>query len=215
MNLLGKYGDFETDSDSDGFADGWSKGYSYLNGELSSGKVVIGNKSQHTWVAPNAGTYNQIRTLYNALQAGNKYFLSLWFYPSITPGYASAIAPGTPNESWGFEGSKTAGQFNKNYTSGISPYNTVLHIAYGLESPSSQQFDIWIDGAMLVNLTEMGQLPPPLKEYFNNVPSTWADLATESDITAIDGKKQSGNAWLNDLLPYVNGVGTLGYAWGV
>jgi len=73
----------------------------------------------------------------------------------------------------------------------------------------------WLDGAMLVNLTLMGVLPPPLKEYFNNVPSTWADLATSADIEAIDGKKQSGNAWLNDLLPYVNGVGTLGYAWGV
>jgi len=71
------------------------------------------------------------------------------------------------------------------------------------------------DDIIAVNLTEMGQLPPPLKEYFNNVPSTWADLATGSNITAIDGKVQSGNAWLNDLLPYVNGVGTLGYAWGV
>ena len=67
---------------------------------------------------------------------------------------------------------------------------------------------------MVIDLTAMGTLPPPLKEYFNNVPSTWADLATSSDIEAIDGKKQSGNAWLNDLLPYVNGVGTLGYAWG-
>ena len=45
-----------------------------------------------------------------------------------------------------------------------------------------------MDNVIVVNLTHMGVLPPQLKEYFNNVPSTWADLATSSNITAIDGK---------------------------
>ena len=115
--------------------------------------------------------------------------------------------------NYSLEGSVVLNQFNKNYTTFTGIPGTLVIIYQTTDS--SAKFETWLDGAMLVNLTRMGVLPPPLKEYFNNAVSNWADLATGSDITAIDGKKQSGNAWLNDLLPYVNGVGTLGYAWGV
>ena len=71
--------------------------------------------------------------------------------------------------------------------------------------------EINIDGAMVVDLTNMGNLPAPLRKFFNN-PSytTWASLATTSNITA-DGRTQTGEAWLSELLPFVDSVATVGW----
>ena len=129
----------------------------------------------------------------------------------VQPFFATTWSPETDKRR--LYGSYTAGRFNKLYSTTVPNYDGYVSLQFVTQSGTTA--DVYIDGVMSVNLTAMGTLPPPLKEYFNNVPSTWADLATDSNITAIDGKVQSGDAWLNDLLPYVNGVGTLGYAWGV
>ena len=214
VNLLGKYGDFEMDSNSDGLADGWGKTYADTNVELSPDKVVIGNKSQHMWINTGASSLYAELFINAGIQNNVTYFASLWAYLTRTPYFPQFMLPGSPFMWATMSGSMVPNRFNKHFAS-FTPTtaNGIFHFYYSMPD-SNERFDVWVDGLMLVNLTRMGVLPPPLKEYFNNVPSTWADLATASNITAIDGKVQSGNAWLNDLLPYVNGVGTLGYAWG-
>ena len=216
VNLLGKYGDFENDADADGYADGWSREYWYVNAELSTEKVVIGSKSQHLWIEAGGDITKrgQIRYDYQFTQ-NNVYFVSVWMYSNSNLETYNIIMAGTPaSQRVVLQGNKTINQFNKHYTSfTVANTGTAFLFEYCTATPTVR-FDFWLDGAMIVDLTRMGVLPPPLKEYFNNVPSTWADLATASNITAIDGKVQSGNAWLNELLPYVNGVATLGYAWG-
>jgi len=71
--------------------------------------------------------------------------------------------------------------------------------------------EINIDGAMVVDLTNMGDLPVPLRRFFNNTSyTTWASLATTSNITA-GGRTQTGEAWLSELLPFVDSVATVGW----
>jgi len=217
VNLLGKYGDFENDADANGYADGWTQ-YRPSVASLSSTKTVIGSKSQYL-LAQDIDLGNSLTGTYSAFPVftvNQAYFVSLWVY-STKPlykaeGYSYKV---DSVQRCTLYGDKTPNQFNRHYGS-LIPTNGAGPILFFYKADNEySDFELWLDGAMLVNLTHMGILPPPLKEYFNNVPSTWADLATASNITAIDGKVQSGNAWLNDLLPYVNGVGTLGYAWGV
>ena len=69
--------------------------------------------------------------------------------------------------------------------------------------------EINIDGVMVVDLTNMGNLPAPLKKFFNNSSyTTWASLATTSNIT-VGGRTQTGEAWLSELLPFVDSVATV------
>jgi len=71
--------------------------------------------------------------------------------------------------------------------------------------------EINVDGAMVVDLTNMGNLPAPLRKFFSNSSyTTWASLATTSNITA-DGRTQTGEAWLSELLPFVDSVATVGW----
>ena len=62
-----------------------------------------------------------------------------------------------------------------------------------------------------MDLTNMGDLPVPLRRFFNNTSyTTWASLATTSNITA-GGRTQTGEAWLSELLPFVDSVATVGW----
>ena len=210
VNLLGKYGDFETGSD--GWADGWSKHFSEMQGELATDKVVTGSKSQHMWESTTRSLI--ILGPSGIFKVGNTHFISFWGYYSTGINNIVVVYSYSPWRETPAAGDRIANRWNKYYTGITASYTGRIGIVFNRQT-NDIQIDAWVDGCMVIDLTAMGTLPPPLKEYFNNVPSTWADLATSSDIEAIDGKKQSGNAWLNDLLPYVNGVGTLGYAWGV
>ena len=213
VNLLGKYGDFEVDSDSDGWADGWIENYPEMQGELATDKVVTGSKSQHMWESTTRDLV--INGPSGIFKVGNTHFISFWGYYSTGINDIVVAYSYWPWQQTPIAGDRIANRWNKyyNYT-GITASNTGRIGIQFYRQTNNIQIDAWMDGCMVIDLTAMGTLPPPLKEYFNNVPSTWADLATSSNITAIDGKVQSGYAWLNDLLPYVNGVGTLGYAWG-
>jgi len=213
VNLLGKYGDFENDADANGYADGW-KQYRPSVASLSPTKTVIGSKSQYL-LAQEIDLGRSLTGTISTFQvftANQTYFVSIWAYSNkpldVTRVYSY------PSQKFDLYGDKTPNRFNRHYGS-LTPTdgNTAILFYYKADGEFSD-FELWFDGAMVVNLTRMGVLPPPLKEYFNNAVSNWADLATNSNITAIDGKVQSGNAWLNELLPYVNGVATLGYSWG-
>lgn len=214
VNLLGKDGDFETDSNSDGLADKWIINNPPQVGTLATDRVTIGTKSQKllSQVLDAGNSLISIR-INSIFQTGNAYFTSVWTCSNKALFWSfSYNLYGSNFERFTFDGDKTPNRFNRHYITYTANYADFM-IVYKADA-AYEDFTVWLDGAMVVNLTRMGVLPPPLKEYFNNVPSTWADLATSSNITAVDGKVQSGNAWLNDLLPYVNGVGTLGYAWG-
>jgi len=81
----------------------------------------------------------------------------------------------------------------------------------GTVSYAGSTEEINIDGAMVVDLTNMGDLPIPLRRFFNSSSyTTWASLATTSNITA-DGRTQTGEAWLSELLPFVDSVATVGW----
>jgi len=216
VNLLGKYGDFENDADANGYADGWTQ-YRPSVASLSPTKTVIGSKSQYL-LAQDIDLGRSLTgtaSSFSVFTVNQAYFVSLWAYSTKPLHLTWVYSYRNPTQSFNLYGDKTPNQFNRHYGS-LTPTNGNSPILFFYKADGEfSDFELWFDGAMVVNLTRMGVLPPPLKEYFNNVPSTWADLATASDITAIDGKKQSGNAWLNELLPYVNGVATLGYAWGM
>ena len=72
--------------------------------------------------------------------------------------------------------------------------------------------DVAVDGVLIVDLTIMDNLSTSLKNYFSpSAVTTWAGLATTNTITAIDGRSQSGEAWLAELLPYCDSVATFGW----
>ena len=213
VNLSGRLGNFENEFSSGFNVSSLNTTYSFAND-----KVVVGNTSLCLTKPISSDTGIQIRTsgtLSDPLTIGNKYFFSVWVYTTKTMTGACRFEVGkSPYDVATLQGAKTANQFNKLFCSISVNYTGYIYLTIVQEDASTATY-VWLDGYMVVDLTRMGVLPPPLKEYFNNVPSTWADLATASNIAAIDGKVQSGNAWLNELLPYVNGVATLGYAWGM
>ena len=213
VNLLGKYGDFETDSEGYGLANGWDINFNYINTELSTDKVVIGDKSQYLWVNTWVGKQIALQNRSFQILTGHTYFISLWMHTNQEIAYRFVAFPiGDPITH--FEGNTTLNRFNKNYCSHTATRDEQIWLFFYTTDSETGRFSLWIDGFMVIDLTAMGILPPPLKEYFNG-PQLWKDLATSSNITAIDGKVQSGNAWLNELLPYVNSVATLGYTFGL
>jgi len=210
VNLLGKYGDFETDSNGDGIADGWltyprNWVYSIVNGRQRISSQTTGttyNLSISYSVTPSSNAKVFVRALAKRTKTdfGDNALVHLMF--------------GSNNFFLYFDNS-TNDQIQ--YTSFVTNGAVTITLRpFGYFDAQVLSFSAYteFDKIMVVDLNYMGKLPQALKEYFNNVLSTWADLATASNITAIDGKVQSGNAWLNELLPYVNSVATLGYAWG-
>jgi len=213
VNLLGKLGDFETDSEGYGLGDGWDTNFDYINTELSTDKVVIGDKSQYLWVNTWVGKQIALQNRSFQILTGHTYFISLWMHTNQEIAYRYVAFPiGDPITH--FEGNTTLNRFNKNYCSHTATRDEQIWLFFYRTDSETGRFSLWIDGFMVIDLTAMGILPLPLKEYFNG-PQLWKDLATSSNITAIDGKVQSGNAWLNELLPYVNSVATLGYTFGL
>ena len=214
VNLLGKYGSFSVDSNGDGLADGW--GHWGLGESI---KNIMDGIQYVEWTIPSSRTTFLSCPLGSNVQTNNYVFARRTIKTQTsapTHGGLGALVLYREKPTYLFYGAIHA-DFTNQYTSAKmnDTYESVLlYLTQEFSGAQAGTYKMWIDNVIIVNLSTMGDLPQPLKEYFNNVPSTWADLATSSNITAIDGKVQSGNAWLNDLLPYVNGVGTLGYAWG-
>ena len=207
VNLLGKYGDFETDSNGDGLADGWSKTGSNQN-VYSLDNGIVSSKSQKMVLNPY--TNNGGGTDYNLIwysvpvSNGEIYLMGVYAktngesaivnYCDITDGDQSQSAVGAKtvtSTTWKKYISKVQVLYN----------NTKLDVKYITKNvvsgdDVSNEIDLWVDGAFAYNLTAMGTLPPPIQEIYGV--TNWSDLDENT---------------LAELLPFVNGIATLGFTW--
>ncbi|APT75061.1 hypothetical protein LN42_00605 [Marinitoga sp. 1137] len=218
VNLLGKYGDFEVDSDGNGIGDGWTDLYaSYNINEIVDSP--LGGKAQKQ-ICSNGNTSFYYGTIAFFLKGhpkeNHKYFLS--FYGAKSSDTLTAVVSVRINNA-GYRHHYLSTKFDKiydsfsfDYSDWNNPpydYNRIIFSIYNEDGSYA-----YIDKVMFVDLTEMGALPSGIKAYFQNAVAKWEDLVTSSNIAAIDGREQTGNDWLAELLPYVNSVATLGWKWG-
>ena len=214
INLLGKYGDFENGLDT------W---WSFNNVSITTvTDKVFGNYAIKFYKDNSGGSSTTWPFIYtptiSQAVADHKYFLSGYFKCSDTatntnkPYFKIHFSDGTTDTctlpdrytSWKRHNMLVAPPSGKQ----ITHFEIVSAVAAG----TIEEF--LIDGVMLVDLTTMGTLPYGLQQYFAPSGITkWEDLATTSNIEAIDGREQSGKDWLAELLPFVNGIATLGFAW--
>jgi hypothetical protein len=212
INLLGRYGNFEVDSNGDGLADGWQKGANIDIYELNT-NAIFGNYSQKVGSTVGSGSqviYCQVVGWYYA-QDGEKLMFSL--YAKVLDG-SESIYLGIYHANWSPYVLKNVAGLSTSWQRVVKTFDITFDASIALIQRDNYTFTHLYDGVMLVNLSKMGYLPPPLKEYFSNQVSKWEALATTSNITAIDGRTKTGEEWLNDLIPYVDSVKTVGYTWG-
>lgn len=217
VNLLGKYGNFETDSNADGIADGIyvREGTGSLDGGL------IGTYAQKVTGAGSNSVFG-LRRYILSVDLNEKYFVraysklsditnavghGIYYSPyGATPGSINWIDRElTPSTSWSL---KTA-------TFEVVTAGDIWIEVNGVfaDAASTLNVDLWVDGLAVYNLTAMGMLPPPLQEFFSSAGITrWDELATTTNITGADGRTQTGNGWLAELLPYVDSVASVGYS---
>ncbi|MEM0326782.1 MAG: hypothetical protein QW733_07110, partial [Desulfurococcaceae archaeon] len=201
-NLLGSYGSFSTDSDGDGLADGWD------SHRLNSYQLVGGRQQ----VSGTPGAWTALRR-YMTFTEGNRMFfridmqytreMYIYFNVGGTILYSDLSGVG---KSWF--------TFYRAYTH--SNGNGEFRINVSRPSPSFTDTNIaTVDNVLFVDLTTMGELPQPLKQFFapSNI-TRWDQLATSSNITAINGQVQRGEDWLNILIPYGEGTYRVWYAIG-
>jgi len=224
VNLLGKYGNFEEDSNDDGLADWWS--YSKVDMKsLVTG--LFGSKAQQLYTDNSANDKTGTQYIwmpFKNVNEGDILFAKAYYRkgsnttnpnnPYITINFRDSnlsIISGISKSAseWSEFWNVIYGTFN-NAPAGTYDCQMVLNV-YLTDGVIEEM--IW-DGIMVVNLTAMGALPSGLQAYFNNAVTNWEDLATTSNITAIDGREQTGEDWLAELLPYVDSVASLGYQWG-
>jgi hypothetical protein len=213
VNLLGKYGNFETDSNGDGVPDGVWKNYSTDSSYTISRTT---NKYFGSYACKveqtTTSAYRGIRMAIGSGLNDKILFYSAWFKTTAGSGtFSISISVG----SWI---STTKSGFSSSWKRLYNTYQVpsdetgTLYFETGCTYLNSVPTYV-VDGAMVVNLSVMGKLPRALSEFFNNTATYWTDLATTSNITAIDGRTQSGRAWLAELIPYVDSVASFGFVW--
>jgi len=208
VNLLGKYGNFEIDSNGDGLADGWI----WSQDKEWSTDSLYGSHSQKIILTDSpAGCYRNITQQLNL----NDIVFGVG-YLKVGGGANSRAELGFGALAWEYIGSipsTTSTSWTKLYLSAKYVDDNYTGTIYFNNRGDVGDYTI-ADGLAVYNLTEMSKLPPPLKEFFNNQVSNWEDLATTSNIIATDGRTQTGEDWLAELLPYVDSCASLGFAWG-
>jgi len=218
INLLGKYGDFETDSNGDGVADGWSLPYSsaYNSGSIVSG--LKGNSQRVTTTLDGSGGfhYAQINFFSLNLQSGDVIFFTSCMKRDLVSDLVRIVLAGTTSHEFTLTGDPTStnnwSMFYKTIT--LTEAKNALGIYNRYDNSQTATVNTDYDMFALYNLTAMGALPYGLQQYFALAGvQLWEDLATNSNIEALDGRVQTGEDWLAELLPYVNGIASLGFAW--
>ncbi len=223
INLLGRYGNFEVDSNGDGVPDGWSP-MNIISGSASLVNGFIGTKAyKSSYIADDNAKWNHIVSSFRVpVTAGETYLCA--FYgkyntnnpspPSVFCNLHFLVNWNAGNDLRVTISSTTWRRYYETITFADSGNAWVEGLYTNHSSlPDGYLYEVWIDGLCIYNLSLMGQLPPPLKEYFSNQVSLWSDLATTSNITGADGRTQSGNAWLAELIPYVDSVASFGFVW--
>lgn len=183
VNLLGKYGNFETDSNSDGLADGWTKTVSITPTLVTSDKIIGSQSQKLTLVGTATWQYIAI-SLTDIFVEGHTYYYSQYskrsnesdsysgagyFYKGGTE-YAQSLP--RPTTAWGKAKRKfIAPSFTtftlKLYTSG---YTSIVENQY-----------VSFDGLQLIDLTAAGALDPVRQQKYGV--SNWSDL-TEAQLEA-------------------------------
>jgi hypothetical protein len=213
VNLLGKYGNFETDSNGDGVPDGVWKNYS-TDSSYTISRTTDKYFGSYACKVEQTTTsaYRGIRMAIGSGLNDKILFYSAWFKTTAGSGtFSISISVG----SWI---STTTSGFSSSWKRLYNTYQVpsdetgTLYFETGCTYLNSVPTYV-VDGAMVVNLSVMGKLPRALSEFFNNTATYWTDLATTSNITAIDGRTQSGRAWLAELIPYVDSVASFGFVW--
>jgi len=218
VNLLGKYGNFDVDSNSDGLADSWS----YIAVDPASLNLVSGifgvSAQQYSYDTSSGKTYFYIYHDNWALE-NHKYFASIYYKHSDINADTGLFAlrllayDSTILDIFEFL-SERSNTWKRKYGSFTTPAGTAKIRFQGFQWVDNMGTvdEVTVDGAILIDLTEMGELPPQLQEFFQNQATNWEDLATTANITAADGRTQTGEDWLAELLPYVDSVATVGYS---
>jgi len=235
VNLLGKYGNFETDSNEDGLADGWYDIFSACSYTLTNG--FFGTKAQK--LTTSADSEQRIVLITTPFKNNGDFIFPAGTCLFFT-GYARKITENVDkalievkylkisDSSW-IWGALIFPKANNTHSIGLLP-DTQWHKGKKIIHPTDSDFrvefkiifqsngtdeqSIATDGFAAYNLTAMGILPPPLQQFFSDAGITrWDDLATTSNITGADGRTQTGEDWLAELLPYVDSVATVGYSW--
>lgn len=216
VNLLGVDGNFE---DANTLQNGWLA----TNTTNSKTTGVFGTKSQKCVATSTDGQHYIYRALANYGIANHKYFFCA--YVKTANGKCRFYTQ-YRNSAGDFIGSSSVSNIFSN-TNFIKMYGTqeilsmystptfnfffaILKADNTVTYPGTNE-EINIDGAMVVDLTNMGDLPVSLRRFFNNTSyTTWSSLATTSNITA-GGRTQTGEAWLSELLPFADSIATVGW----
>lgn len=216
LNYLGVNGNFE---DANALQNGWSA----TNVTASKGTGYFNTKSQRLQATATTGQHNiscdlsRFTTTYP-----RKYFFKVKVKP--TNGYIRVVLENRKTDGTYESTSSTIGVQPTSLWSDVYKIFTITSLysvpdfkvyisltnAEGDLSYTGTNEDAFADGAMLVDLTNMGDLPISIKDFFNNSSYTaWSHLATTSSITA-GGRTQTGEAWLNELLTFVDSGSTFG-----
>lgn len=216
VNLLGVDGNFE---DANTLQNGWLA----INTTNSKTTGVFGTKSQKCVATSTDGQHYIYRRLVDYGIANHKYFFCAYvktangkcrFYTQYRDSTGDIISSASASNY--FQNTNFIKMYGTQEI--LSMYSTpIFNFFFGiLKADNTSSFpgtneEIYVDGAMVVDLTNMGDLPIPLRRFFNSSSyTTWASLATTSNITA-GGRTQTGEAWLSELLPFADSVATVGW----
>lgn len=191
VNLLGSYGNFETDSNGDGLADGWQR-WGKSDVSLSTDSV-FGDKSQQFKL--DVDKYTSFDTKYKVFKNTHKYFFKINF--KNAGGSSNFLIRYTNNTIIKNFGIGEYTSFTSFYTSFTSIFADMgLRLNFDTYNSSGTSITNEIDGACLYDLTEMGALPRALQDKYGV--TNWTDLTADQ---------------LNAELDYVDSVKTFGYSW--
>jgi len=215
VNLLGKYGNFETDSNEDGLADGWNVA-SADSASLSTDKV-FGSKAQYFEYTHNTGDATVKKTnLYMVdfpLISEHKYFIS--FFVKKGAGHTGGTTKlmvtqfddadtnlGTYEQTITDDLDTNYRRFNYTFTTFTGTTKCILYLLRAYTSADGEKVELYADGAMLVDLTATGDLDPARAAYYTAKygysVTKWEELEDDD---------------LVNELPYVDGVATIGWDW--
>lgn len=207
-NLLYPYASLKLDNNGDGLGDGWyvtagatkiiqdndGKNAQYVNYSGSSITMYV-KISNPIDTVPNNTYFSKIKYRIYQLSGEGEGFIT-----QFGPTQYSMVETQYPEENYAF-------------TSATIPSYATNTYQIMLKLYSCTSLEVYLSQPIIVNLTKMGDLPPLLKFFFSPSGITsWEDLATSSNITAVNNTIKQGNAWLLDLIPYTDHKAVIAYS---
>jgi len=207
INLLGSYGDFESGS---GLANGWNEADTGNDATptLTTAYRKSGSYSQKyetTSATLNASyLYRNIQ-----LKQGHVYFFKGYIKTATNSDNINSLGKVEIGDivinNAGVQDKFIATSFTFTGATGSYPLRIWLKDA---TCEATKTYTFWADAFMLIDLTNMDVMPTGLKAFFKPL-ENFTSLATSDPVLANDGRSLAGNEWLNELIPYVNGIKTV------